>query len=180
MAALVAAGFSDTALGSDMAFEPHGPRGEPESEGGFWRARTEEHLREEMRCWVGGIKDFHDLVIDHVKERCRRVGSKSVRPPRSDDELREEIASRLSEENVEWHLRRGRVLEELTGCGPATADEVRSWLEHTCPTLEDLRRREGERHEQRLHDAVVKGKFLCAVEDAGSLYLDERGALCVA
>jgi hypothetical protein len=153
VAALVAAGFSDTALGSDMALEQLGPRGEPESEGGFWRARTEEHLREEMRCWVGGIKDFHDLVIDHVKERCRRVGLKPVRPPRSDVELRGEIASKLS---------------------------VRIWLEQTCPTLEDLRRWEEERHEQRLHDAVVKGNFLSAVEDAGSLYLDERGALCVA
>lgn len=50
------------------------PEGEPTQEEGPRRAfqpRTNEELAEEMRRWVAGEKDFHDLVVDDYINRIR-------------------------------------------------------------------------------------------------------------
>lgn len=186
VAALAGSAFSDTALGSDAAFEQRGPRFGSPSAGGHWSAQTEEHLREEMRCWVGGIKDQHDLVIDHVKElgRLRHAKTEVAQRP-SDEELRREIDSWASDESVEERLRheemRCWVANDFHG-GPyvvRTRDDVRAMLERTQPTLDDLRRRAQEKAERLRQCREKAERFIFAREDAGSLYLDEGGDLCV-
>ena len=63
----------------------------------YREAHTEEELQDEMKRWVAGIKDEHDLVIDDVKARI-----KYERETRKQQEMERQaaLASALEEEGI--------------------------------------------------------------------------------
>jgi hypothetical protein len=178
--AVATVAFSDTALGSDAAFEQRGPRGEWNENTDHWiqwSANTEDQMHEEMRCWVGGIEDLHDRIIRQVRLKVwGDRGMQHLKPER--------IAA--YEANVE--ATRQAMVDRFTG-GLTKYEYPRAIEGHylACAELEERGLIEQTRGPEEWREIARTERarwlreldFLTSVGDrretAGALFLDEQG-----
>lgn len=119
-------------------------------------AETEQELQEEMRRWVAGEKDEHDLVIDGIKRRIRE----DVEARREQEEQRRrELAEAMQNEGVSPSQ-----IVPLTGeAGQAFVDRIKARMHGTKVVAP------GPTH-NHAYDKYIKN-----APQAGALHVDESG-----
>jgi hypothetical protein len=122
----------------------------------FWQAESEEELRDEMRKWVQGIKDRHDLVVDGVKAKIRH----DVETRRSAEETRRRALQVALEEA-------GISKTQLT---PLTGEAGRQLLERARARIPGVSRVLDSNKHNSAYDKYIKNN-----PDVGRLAVDDDG-----
>lgn len=190
LAAVAAAALPSTASG--MNETPKIPqRGNWASEGypywhdgtTWWHAQTEEHLREEMRCWVGGIEDTHDRMIrqlrinasKRIQARCKKTEIAAFQAPI--EPYRAWVREHFGLED-RWAFHPHRT-HNLIGNQLGIADAVEEGRTDSTRTPEEWRSFAQKEYDRRMREFDVKFSFPDRRESPGALYLDDRGRIAV-
>lgn len=129
-------------------------RGEPVVVPYVQSARTEDELAEQMRMWVAGEKDWHDMVVDDYKNRIRRQFAEEKR-------VREERMSELQ--------RRPGVTSAVEGLVAYTPEQIREFR----PEL--FQHRGAKKVMDGSVPAVLFDKYIANDPQPGRLKVDDFG-----